>query len=148
MPFDPEGVLGSINSILMAFWVFRWDRLLFSYTVLYLFLVAASVILLPPSLLYQHQQCSHMLHANYFCSAVLTGITSNNCLALLHQFLCLFCGFQAGKILLHYRDQHRQIITRFLIWGFILVCLLTIWLLLVLLTLYMITFIKNFGFGG
>ncbi|XP_016103157.1 heparan-alpha-glucosaminide N-acetyltransferase-like [Sinocyclocheilus grahami] len=49
MPFDPEGVLGSINSVLMA-----------------------------------------------------------------------FLGLQAGKILLHYRDQHRQIITRFLIWGFIL----------------------------
>ncbi|XP_048053375.1 heparan-alpha-glucosaminide N-acetyltransferase isoform X3 [Megalobrama amblycephala] len=49
MPFDPEGVLGSINSILMA-----------------------------------------------------------------------FLGLQAGKILLHYRDQYRQIITRFLIWGFIL----------------------------
>ncbi|KAK7166540.1 hypothetical protein R3I93_006332 [Phoxinus phoxinus] len=49
MPFDPEGVLGSINSILMA-----------------------------------------------------------------------FLGLQAGKILLHYRDQHKQIITRFLIWGFIL----------------------------
>ncbi len=32
------------------FWVFRWDRLLFSNTVLYLFLVAASVILLPPLL--------------------------------------------------------------------------------------------------
>ncbi|XP_043093935.1 heparan-alpha-glucosaminide N-acetyltransferase isoform X1 [Puntigrus tetrazona] len=49
MPFDPEGVLGSINSILMA-----------------------------------------------------------------------FLGLQAGKILLHYRDQHKQIITRFIIWGFIL----------------------------
>jgi len=91
----------------------------------------------PPSLLLnQFQQCSHMLHVNYFCSAVLLGITSNNCLILLH-VLCSFV-FQAGKILLHYRDQHRQIITRFLIWGFILVCLPSDYCLF-LLALYIIT---------
>ncbi|XP_061627325.1 heparan-alpha-glucosaminide N-acetyltransferase isoform X3 [Phyllopteryx taeniolatus] len=50
MPFDPEGVLGSINSIVMA-----------------------------------------------------------------------FLGLQAGKIILHYRDLHSSIISRFLIWGLILV---------------------------
>ncbi|XP_061687165.1 heparan-alpha-glucosaminide N-acetyltransferase isoform X2 [Syngnathoides biaculeatus] len=49
MPFDPEGVLGSINSIVMA-----------------------------------------------------------------------FLGLQAGKIILHYRDLHSSIISRFLIWGLIL----------------------------
>uniref|UniRef100_A0A4W5JSM2 Heparan-alpha-glucosaminide N-acetyltransferase n=1 Tax=Hucho hucho TaxID=62062 RepID=A0A4W5JSM2_9TELE len=55
MPFDPEGVLGSINSVLMA-----------------------------------------------------------------------FLGLQAGKILLHYKDQHSSIMARFLIWslcGLINVCL-------------------------
>ncbi|XP_072319321.1 heparan-alpha-glucosaminide N-acetyltransferase isoform X1 [Eucyclogobius newberryi] len=46
MPFDPEGVLGSINSVVMA-----------------------------------------------------------------------YLGLQAGKIILHYRDQHRSIMSRFLIWG-------------------------------
>ncbi|XP_030003605.1 heparan-alpha-glucosaminide N-acetyltransferase isoform X2 [Sphaeramia orbicularis] len=49
MPFDPEGVLGSINSILMA-----------------------------------------------------------------------FLGLQAGKIILHYRDVHTSIMSRFLIWGLFL----------------------------
>ncbi|KAK2919021.1 hypothetical protein Q8A73_003392 [Channa argus] len=49
MPFDPEGVLGSINSILMA-----------------------------------------------------------------------FLGLQAGKIILHYRDRHQSIMSRFLIWGLFL----------------------------
>ncbi|XP_061535010.1 heparan-alpha-glucosaminide N-acetyltransferase isoform X2 [Phycodurus eques] len=49
MPFDPEGVLGSINSIVMA-----------------------------------------------------------------------FLGLQAGKIILHYRDLHSSIISRFLIWGLVL----------------------------
>uniref|UniRef100_A0A6Q2XVB0 Heparan-alpha-glucosaminide N-acetyltransferase catalytic domain-containing protein n=1 Tax=Esox lucius TaxID=8010 RepID=A0A6Q2XVB0_ESOLU len=49
MPFDPEGVLGSINSVLMA-----------------------------------------------------------------------FLGLQAGKILLHYKNQHSSIMSRFLIWGLVL----------------------------
>ncbi|KAJ0050712.1 hypothetical protein NL108_005107, partial [Boleophthalmus pectinirostris] len=49
MPFDPEGVLGSINSIVMA-----------------------------------------------------------------------YLGLQAGKIILHYRDLHRSIMSRFLIWGLFL----------------------------
>lgn len=49
MPFDPEGVLGSINSILMA-----------------------------------------------------------------------FLGLQAGKIILHYRDLHQSIMSRFLMWGLFL----------------------------
>eukprot|EP00063_Salmo_salar_P090588 XP_014065423.1 PREDICTED: heparan-alpha-glucosaminide N-acetyltransferase-like [Salmo salar] len=49
MPFDPEGVLGSINSVLMA-----------------------------------------------------------------------FLGLQAGKILLHYKDQHSSIMARFLIWSLVL----------------------------
>ncbi|XP_061535015.1 heparan-alpha-glucosaminide N-acetyltransferase isoform X4 [Phycodurus eques] len=53
MPFDPEGVLGSINSIVMA-----------------------------------------------------------------------FLGLQAGKIILHYRDLHSSIISRFLIWGLVLVSVL------------------------
>ncbi|XP_051993883.1 heparan-alpha-glucosaminide N-acetyltransferase-like isoform X2 [Xyrauchen texanus] len=41
-------------------------------------------------------------------------------LGSINSILMAFLGLQAGKILLHYRDQHRQIITRFLIWGFIL----------------------------
>uniref|UniRef100_A0A8C1E393 Heparan-alpha-glucosaminide N-acetyltransferase n=1 Tax=Cyprinus carpio carpio TaxID=630221 RepID=A0A8C1E393_CYPCA len=41
-------------------------------------------------------------------------------LGTINSILMAFLGLQAGKILLHYRDQHRQIITRFLIWGFIL----------------------------
>uniref|UniRef100_A0A8C1GD23 Heparan-alpha-glucosaminide N-acetyltransferase-like n=1 Tax=Cyprinus carpio TaxID=7962 RepID=A0A8C1GD23_CYPCA len=41
-------------------------------------------------------------------------------LGSINSVLMAFLGLQAGKILLHYRDQHRQIITRFLIWGFIL----------------------------
>ncbi|KAJ8000548.1 hypothetical protein DPEC_G00181250 [Dallia pectoralis] len=49
MPFDPEGVLGSINSVLMA-----------------------------------------------------------------------FLGLQAGKILLHYRNEHSSIMARFLLWGLVL----------------------------
>uniref|UniRef100_A0A674A1P5 Heparan-alpha-glucosaminide N-acetyltransferase n=1 Tax=Salmo trutta TaxID=8032 RepID=A0A674A1P5_SALTR len=49
MPFDPEGVLGSINSVLMA-----------------------------------------------------------------------FLGLQAGKILLHYKDQHSSIMARFLIWSLVM----------------------------
>ena len=31
------------------------------------------------------------------------------------------CGFQAGKILLHYKELHYSVISRFLIWGLILV---------------------------
>ncbi|XP_052402417.1 heparan-alpha-glucosaminide N-acetyltransferase isoform X1 [Carassius gibelio] len=41
-------------------------------------------------------------------------------LGSINSVLMAFLGLQAGKILLHYRDQHRQIIPRFLIWGFIL----------------------------
>ncbi|XP_016420782.1 heparan-alpha-glucosaminide N-acetyltransferase-like [Sinocyclocheilus rhinocerous] len=41
-------------------------------------------------------------------------------LGTINSILMAFLGLQAGKILQHYRDQHRQIITRFLIWGFIL----------------------------
>ncbi|KAI7811150.1 heparan-alpha-glucosaminide N-acetyltransferase isoform X1 [Triplophysa rosa] len=41
-------------------------------------------------------------------------------LGSINSILMAFLGLQAGKILLHYRDQHRQIITRFLIWGFML----------------------------
>ncbi|XP_051559292.1 heparan-alpha-glucosaminide N-acetyltransferase-like isoform X1 [Myxocyprinus asiaticus] len=41
-------------------------------------------------------------------------------LGSINSILMAFLGLQAGKILLHYRDQHRQIITRFLIWGSIL----------------------------
>ncbi|RXN18563.1 heparan-alpha-glucosaminide N-acetyltransferase isoform X2 [Labeo rohita] len=41
-------------------------------------------------------------------------------LGSINSILMAFLGLQAGKILLHYRDQHRHIITRFLIWGFIL----------------------------
>ncbi|XP_066516166.1 heparan-alpha-glucosaminide N-acetyltransferase [Hoplias malabaricus] len=41
-------------------------------------------------------------------------------LGSINSILMAFFGLQAGKILLHYRDQHRQIITRFLLWGFLL----------------------------
>ncbi|XP_026887779.2 heparan-alpha-glucosaminide N-acetyltransferase [Electrophorus electricus] len=41
-------------------------------------------------------------------------------LGSINSVLMAFLGLQAGKILLHYRDQHRRIIMRFLIWGFVL----------------------------
>uniref|UniRef100_A0A7N6B209 Heparan-alpha-glucosaminide N-acetyltransferase catalytic domain-containing protein n=1 Tax=Anabas testudineus TaxID=64144 RepID=A0A7N6B209_ANATE len=39
--------------------------------------------------------------------------------------LMAYLGLQAGKIILHYRDVHTSIISRFLIWGLILVTVLT-----------------------
>ncbi|XP_031415518.1 heparan-alpha-glucosaminide N-acetyltransferase isoform X2 [Clupea harengus] len=41
-------------------------------------------------------------------------------LGSINSILMAFLGVQAGKILLHYRDLHSKIISRFLIWGFIL----------------------------
>nr|XP_055061712.1 heparan-alpha-glucosaminide N-acetyltransferase [Misgurnus anguillicaudatus] len=41
-------------------------------------------------------------------------------LGSINSILMAFLGLQAGKILLHYRDQHRQIMTRFLTWAFLL----------------------------
>lgn len=41
-------------------------------------------------------------------------------LGSINSILMAFLGLQAGKILLHYRDQHRQIMTRFLMWAFLL----------------------------
>ncbi|KAB5518643.1 hypothetical protein PHYPO_G00168320 [Pangasianodon hypophthalmus] len=41
-------------------------------------------------------------------------------LGSVNSILMAFLGLQAGKILQHYRDHPRQIMTRFLIWGFVL----------------------------
>lgn len=41
-------------------------------------------------------------------------------LGSINSILMAFLGLQAGKIILHYRDLHSNIISRFLIWGFIL----------------------------
>uniref|UniRef100_A0AAR2LCZ9 Heparan-alpha-glucosaminide N-acetyltransferase catalytic domain-containing protein n=1 Tax=Pygocentrus nattereri TaxID=42514 RepID=A0AAR2LCZ9_PYGNA len=41
-------------------------------------------------------------------------------LGSINSVLMAFLGLQAGKVLLHYREQHRQIITRFLVWSFLL----------------------------
>ncbi|XP_068607102.1 heparan-alpha-glucosaminide N-acetyltransferase, partial [Brachionichthys hirsutus] len=38
-------------------------------------------------------------------------------LGSINSILMAFLGLQAGKIILHYRDLHRSIISRFLIWG-------------------------------
>ncbi|XP_041950626.1 heparan-alpha-glucosaminide N-acetyltransferase isoform X1 [Alosa sapidissima] len=41
-------------------------------------------------------------------------------LGSINSILMAFLGLQAGKILLHYSDLHSKIISRFLIWGFVL----------------------------
>ncbi|XP_068176914.1 heparan-alpha-glucosaminide N-acetyltransferase isoform X2 [Antennarius striatus] len=41
-------------------------------------------------------------------------------LGSINSILMAFLGLQAGKIILHYRDVPRSIISRFLLWGFIL----------------------------
>lgn len=41
-------------------------------------------------------------------------------LGCINSVLMTFLGLQAGKILLHYKDLHSSIITRFLIWGLLL----------------------------
>ncbi|KAM4604387.1 heparan-alpha-glucosaminide N-acetyltransferase isoform 2-T2 [Polymixia lowei] len=41
-------------------------------------------------------------------------------LGSINSILMAFLGLQAGKIILHYRDLHSKIITRFLIWGLVL----------------------------
>ncbi|XP_053533647.1 heparan-alpha-glucosaminide N-acetyltransferase [Ictalurus punctatus] len=41
-------------------------------------------------------------------------------LGSINSILMAFLGLQAGKILQHYRDNPRQIMTRFLVWGFVL----------------------------
>ncbi|KAI5087643.1 heparan-alpha-glucosaminide N-acetyltransferase isoform X1 [Silurus meridionalis] len=41
-------------------------------------------------------------------------------LGSINSILMAFLGLQAGKILQHYRDHSRQIMTRFLIWAFVL----------------------------
>ncbi|KAI3353255.1 hypothetical protein L3Q82_019793 [Scortum barcoo] len=41
-------------------------------------------------------------------------------LGSINSVLMAFLGLQAGKIILHYRDLHRSIMSRFLIWGFLL----------------------------
>ncbi|XP_072526319.1 LOW QUALITY PROTEIN: heparan-alpha-glucosaminide N-acetyltransferase [Salminus brasiliensis] len=41
-------------------------------------------------------------------------------LGSINSVLMGFLGLQAGKILLHYRDQPKQIMTRFLVWSFLL----------------------------
>ncbi|KAM7419151.1 hypothetical protein PAMA_016327 [Pampus argenteus] len=41
-------------------------------------------------------------------------------LGSINSILMAFIGLQAGKIILHYRDLHASIISRFLIWGLIL----------------------------
>ncbi|KAI4874299.1 hypothetical protein NFI96_023186 [Prochilodus magdalenae] len=39
-------------------------------------------------------------------------------LGSINSVLMAFLGLQAGRILLHYRGEHRQIMTRFLLWSF------------------------------
>ncbi|XP_066576499.1 heparan-alpha-glucosaminide N-acetyltransferase isoform X2 [Amia ocellicauda] len=41
-------------------------------------------------------------------------------LGTINSVVLAFLGLQAGKILLHYKDLHKKIMTRFLIWGFVL----------------------------
>uniref|UniRef100_A0A665WZS8 Heparan-alpha-glucosaminide N-acetyltransferase n=1 Tax=Echeneis naucrates TaxID=173247 RepID=A0A665WZS8_ECHNA len=41
-------------------------------------------------------------------------------LGSINSILMAFLGLQAGKIILHYRDLHTSIISRFLMWGFVL----------------------------
>ncbi|XP_058495659.1 heparan-alpha-glucosaminide N-acetyltransferase [Solea solea] len=41
-------------------------------------------------------------------------------LGSINSILMAFLGLQAGKIILHYRDLHKSIMSRFLIWGFFL----------------------------
>ncbi|KAM7010060.1 heparan-alpha-glucosaminide N-acetyltransferase [Tautogolabrus adspersus] len=41
-------------------------------------------------------------------------------LGSINSVLMAFLGLQAGKIILHYRDVHRSIMSRFLIWGLLL----------------------------
>ncbi|XP_070840722.1 heparan-alpha-glucosaminide N-acetyltransferase isoform X3 [Chaetodon trifascialis] len=41
-------------------------------------------------------------------------------LGSINSILMAFLGLQAGKIILHYRDLHRSIMSRFLIWGLML----------------------------
>lgn len=41
-------------------------------------------------------------------------------LGSINSVLMAFLGLQAGKIILHYRDLHRSIMSRFLIWGLLL----------------------------
>ncbi|XP_041789111.1 heparan-alpha-glucosaminide N-acetyltransferase isoform X1 [Chelmon rostratus] len=41
-------------------------------------------------------------------------------LGSINSILMTFLGLQAGKIILHYRDLHRSIMSRFLIWGLLL----------------------------
>ncbi|XP_067434510.1 heparan-alpha-glucosaminide N-acetyltransferase isoform X2 [Thunnus thynnus] len=41
-------------------------------------------------------------------------------LGSINSILMAFLGLQAGKIILHYRDLHTSIVSRFLIWGLIL----------------------------
>ncbi|KAE8300096.1 Heparan-alpha-glucosaminide N-acetyltransferase [Larimichthys crocea] len=41
-------------------------------------------------------------------------------LGSINSILMAFLGLQAGKIILHYRDLHRSIMSRFLIWGLFL----------------------------
>ncbi|KAL1023884.1 hypothetical protein UPYG_G00048480 [Umbra pygmaea] len=53
----------------------------------------------------------YMSHMPYDPEGVLGSINS---------ILMAFLGLQAGKILLHYKDQHYSIMARFLLWGFLL----------------------------
>ncbi|KAM6972084.1 heparan-alpha-glucosaminide N-acetyltransferase [Aplochiton taeniatus] len=53
----------------------------------------------------------YMTHVAFDPEGVLGSINS---------VLMAFLGLQAGKVLLHHKDQHSSIITRFLIWGLIL----------------------------
>nr|XP_033481018.1 LOW QUALITY PROTEIN: heparan-alpha-glucosaminide N-acetyltransferase [Epinephelus lanceolatus] len=41
-------------------------------------------------------------------------------LGSINSILMAFLGLQAGKIILHYRDLHRSIMSRFLVWGLVL----------------------------
>ncbi|XP_062865256.1 heparan-alpha-glucosaminide N-acetyltransferase [Trichomycterus rosablanca] len=48
------------------------------------------------------------------------GFDPEGVLGSINSVLMAFLGLQAGYILLHYRDYPRQIMTRFLVWAFIL----------------------------
>lgn len=95
IPYDPEGVLGSINSILMAFLGLQVCNLYLSGVGLLLFLA------------YSHKDIK-----------LLEKLKEVN--GWLSFFLYFNCP-QAGKIILHYRERPKSIMSRFLIWGLSLV---------------------------
>lgn len=113
-PLTQKEFWGASTQYWWLFWVFRSVRKTFCLL----------LVFFSPPLFYYTSVSRAVTCFIYYCLE--PGQKSN----VIHEivvkifcicFLCV-CVFQAGKILLHYRDQHRQIITRFLIWGFMLVC--------------------------